>query len=1035
MKNKRKPIGIEVKKEITAGNGYYLTIGGTSISEFVTEEEYEVETQNYVADQRRYPVPTLIKPSGENITNDTYLLIEQASIDGYSVMYPQALYTEIEISTDSTFSNPSQIAYSSTGPASLTKLVPVNLINTQVVGLVTCYVRLRNKDDVYTSPWSNTRTFVIDTVDPITKPIITTSDCYSITSSPYTPDPLNLEPHVASDWEIALDSTFTNIVFSSYYDTNNLTYIEPQNLAYNTTFFARVRYNSTSHTSDWSDPYQFTFTNVLRTPEIVYPSFTVGGARTIILKEYVPTANGITNPDVRIWKRRRNDQTGTWSSWTSQLYTYNPDGVYAVTLYYFPNNVTIREYEYEVEYVGTDPITGNQVVSCNRATGYMYLDKTQLLGSSPKLIAVTTTNYHYYTTNSGTYFNNQRRIVEYYLYGDREFTTLLNTWSSPTSSAYGRRYYTSAYWQKQYHGAVDYPMEPGKKYYLISRYYDDVTNKYSSWGRVEVLDWTNISMAFVNPQVASPLNGTINKTDNYFALTPHGAPTNLNHPLYVKLSGLIPRIGTVVNSQGVVSTTEDKYFYGILQSNNSFFKYCTSNLLPNTNYYVQLKYVADPPEFKTNWSPPVSFTTGNVISKWAHTETISVGGEHGFGVPTNPLVYYRSRITSDLNLPDPSAGLAINIVDVQTGEAVFHYNMVYNSAQYTQKYAIQVPPGTLINGRTYEVQYRYDKDNAQLIPGVPLCEDWRRKTFTVTKNDVTVQAGAYVGTMVGTQLSFFWDASQNKLIAITDDNAIQRFYLTDLNTSWNQSFFNASRRKRQAIGYDHTRDTLDISGHLTNNNPINTEHVNPFTAADSFPVRNITNISSKMYFGSCVYVEATDSYYLFFGTDTTPGNLQFAISSPAATPSTYSFIAKPTPGFYKGLVVTDGANYIYAVGGSAGSVINQNKTEKCFVYNIQSNIWLNIASMDSPGNTPKGAFVPDTTVSPKGGILLARNSYVDKPARQPFLMWYDVDKNTWDYIHASRRSGWFSLPNLVYHPSGFCISYNKNSIYYVYLGV
>jgi len=121
----------------------------------------------------------------------------------------------------------------------------------------------------------------------IVKPTITnptnreTDFLGTIESSPFQPTQHFYGTHQASDWEIATDSEFTNIVESSYNDTINLTSYQPKNLDPETTYYVRVRYKSDYHISDWSDPVKFTTASAyIETPTLstsdtgsLYPTF------------------------------------------------------------------------------------------------------------------------------------------------------------------------------------------------------------------------------------------------------------------------------------------------------------------------------------------------------------------------------------------------------------------------------------------------------------------------------------------------------------------------------------------------------------------------------------------------------------------------------------------------------------------------------------------------------------------------------------------------------------------------------------------
>lgn len=84
-------------------------------------------------------------------------------------------------------------------------------------------------------------------VDPLTIKII--ASAYS--------SPVNL-PQVSTDWQVATDPGFTNIVAQSLNDGNNLTSWSPGGLAYAASYYARVRYcDQSGAKSAWSNPVGF----------------------------------------------------------------------------------------------------------------------------------------------------------------------------------------------------------------------------------------------------------------------------------------------------------------------------------------------------------------------------------------------------------------------------------------------------------------------------------------------------------------------------------------------------------------------------------------------------------------------------------------------------------------------------------------------------------------------------------------------------------------------------------------------------------
>jgi len=76
------------------------------------------------------------------------------------------------------------------------------------------------------------------------------------------------DTHDKTDWEVATDTNFNNIIFSSYDDTSNLESITMSSLISNTQYYARLRYyGNLFGWSDWSGTISFTTANAyIQTP-------------------------------------------------------------------------------------------------------------------------------------------------------------------------------------------------------------------------------------------------------------------------------------------------------------------------------------------------------------------------------------------------------------------------------------------------------------------------------------------------------------------------------------------------------------------------------------------------------------------------------------------------------------------------------------------------------------------------------------------------------------------------------------------------
>ncbi len=179
--------------------------------------------------------------------------------------------TDWQISTTNTFTT-GTFAYNQNDAVNLTSLtVPAATLSSNI----TYYMRARHRDsngDI--SNWSKTATF--NTGLQIATPSVTVS----------SPTPLipilaasafsGVNTHSRSDWDIATDELFTNIVETNTDTPSDLTQWSPQTLSFDTLYYVRLRYkDNLGQYSEWSSPTSFytdTQTNV--NPNINRPSIT-----------------------------------------------------------------------------------------------------------------------------------------------------------------------------------------------------------------------------------------------------------------------------------------------------------------------------------------------------------------------------------------------------------------------------------------------------------------------------------------------------------------------------------------------------------------------------------------------------------------------------------------------------------------------------------------------------------------------------------------------------------------------------------------
>ncbi len=96
----------------------------------------------------------------------------------------------------------------------------------------------------------------------------------TITASAFDPEGM-IDTHVSSDWQLATDLNFVNVVASSIGDTSNLTSWSVSNLEADITHYVRVRYTGESpeRVSDWSAVSSFTtLSSFIQAPSILSPT-------------------------------------------------------------------------------------------------------------------------------------------------------------------------------------------------------------------------------------------------------------------------------------------------------------------------------------------------------------------------------------------------------------------------------------------------------------------------------------------------------------------------------------------------------------------------------------------------------------------------------------------------------------------------------------------------------------------------------------------------------------------------------------------
>ncbi len=213
--------------------------------------------------------PSIISPSNNAIINNIEYIFLSSAFTVTNGTDTQAA-SNWEIAIDSGFTN---IAFSSmNSTTNLTSWTVTGLVEDTVYYVRVQYISIAN----VISSWSPTITF---STENISTPTITNptngstinSSSYTIQSSSFSMSS-GTDTQVSSNWELATDSGFTNIVQQSLNDYSNLISWTVGGLLVNTTYYVRVQYNSNGgYTSQWSPIIDF------KTPVGFYPTTLVAG--------------------------------------------------------------------------------------------------------------------------------------------------------------------------------------------------------------------------------------------------------------------------------------------------------------------------------------------------------------------------------------------------------------------------------------------------------------------------------------------------------------------------------------------------------------------------------------------------------------------------------------------------------------------------------------------------------------------------------------------------------------------------------------
>ncbi|WP_170968136.1 phage tail protein [Halomonas sp. 15WGF] len=139
------------------------------------------------------------------------------------------------------------------------------------------------------------------------------------TTSTFQTYPRNMDTHQSTDWQIATDSSFNNIIKQSLGDTESLESWDVTDLPRDTTLYLRARHHgATLGASEWSTPVTFkTVNEYINTPQITAP---VNGASDVPESPVIEASTFTTTPggaDTHLatnWQIKTAEGLLVWSS-------------------------------------------------------------------------------------------------------------------------------------------------------------------------------------------------------------------------------------------------------------------------------------------------------------------------------------------------------------------------------------------------------------------------------------------------------------------------------------------------------------------------------------------------------------------------------------------------------------------------------------------------------------------------------------------------------------------------------------------------
>lgn len=488
------------------------------------------------------------------------------------------------------------------------------------------------------SDWSNTLTISTASIT-VSKPTIispTNNTTVLTTTVAFTGSSFatigGTDTHQSSTWQLATDSSFTNISTQSVNDTSNKTTWTVSNLVSGTTYYARVCYTgSVSGSSSFSDTVVI-FENPLpaiNTPSITFPSnLTTNVSIPITINSSGFTvANGTDTQLNSSWQLATDeaftniiqeslDDTIHLTTWPVTGLSYNT--TYYARVKYTGVNLGSTPYSPAISFstatisVNTPSITTPSNLSANQAVSINFASSAFSVSGGVD----TQLNSSWQLATDAAFTN----IIQQSLNDTAHLTSWLVTGLSYNTTYYARVKYTgNSAGSSSYSPTCIFVTDlspviaPPSITSPTGGYIDpdtSVTATTSSFTVTTIPIVPGASAAIVQPTITSPSIDTEGVTSSL----------TLNSSAFALTTGSTTHASSTwqISTSNTFSTVQ---FTTIADINNKT-SWNATGLVAGTTYYARIKHIDSGSSF-SEWSPIISFSTGAVITPAIVSPTIN----------------------------------------------------------------------------------------------------------------------------------------------------------------------------------------------------------------------------------------------------------------------------------------------------------------------------------------------------------------------------------------------------------------------------